>query len=54
MPVVIFAIIVAVGFYTATYALWAWRKKCRRGAVGVFILSWLALITPVAVWLYHQ
>lgn len=54
LPVIMLLIIIAVSFYTATYALWAWRHKQRRGAVGAFILAWLALITPVAVWLFHQ
>lgn len=54
LSALILAIIAAVSFYTATYALWAWRQKKRRGAVGVFILSWLTLVTPVAVWLYHN
>lgn len=54
LSILTFGIIILVSFYTATYALWAWRKQNRRGAVGVFLLAWLTLVTPVAVWLYHR
>lgn len=46
--------VLLVSIYTASYGLWAWRKKMRRGAVGVFIIAWLNLAVPVLVWLYQR
>lgn len=43
-----------VSFYTASYGLWAWRNKKRLGAVGVFMLSLITIITPIGVWFYHR
>ena len=46
--------ILLISVYTASYGLWAWRKKMRRGAVGLFFIAWLNLALPVLVWLYHR
>lgn len=46
--------ILLISFYTASYGLWALRKGMRRGAAGLFIIAWLNLAVPVAVWFYHR
>lgn len=47
-------IILLISIYTTSYGLWAWRKKMRRGAIGIFVIAWLNLAVPVLVWLYHR
>lgn len=51
--VVVMAAVLLVAIYTASYGLWAWRKGNKRGAVGTFMLAWLALISPILVWIHH-
>lgn len=36
----------AVGFYTLTYARWLFRKKNKKGAVGVALLAVLTILYP--------
>ncbi|MCL6639175.1 MAG: hypothetical protein K6T80_05785 [Firmicutes bacterium] len=49
-----FFTILLISIHTASYGLWAWRRKMRRGAAGVFIIALLNLAVPVLVWLYHR
>lgn len=46
--------VMAIAVYCASYGLWAWRNKNRRGAVGTFIISLVTLLLPVAVWFHHS
>lgn len=40
-----------VAIYTFNYARWAWKRKLRRGAIGLFLLAASTLVVPVwVVW----
>lgn len=50
--IVVMAAVLIIGVHVASYGLYAWRvEKNKRGAIGVFIIAWLTLITPPLVWL---
>lgn len=34
-------------FYLTTYAVWAWRKNLRRGAVGIVVVALVSLALPL-------
>lgn len=36
-----------VGLYTANYAVWAWQRRMRLGAVGLAALTVLVLVFPL-------
>lgn len=42
----LWAVTLGVSFYTLSYALWLWKRKNKRGAVGVGILALLAFLYP--------
>lgn len=49
---VIVAVVLTITVHAASYGLYAWHvEKNKRGAIGVFIIAWLTLITPPLVWL---
>lgn len=52
----IFFLLIAmlISFYTLSYMVWLWRKKKRRGALGVFLLALVSLFYPVFVLFFLQ
>ena len=42
----LWGVALAVGLYTLSYAVWLWKKKNRRGALGVALLALLASFYP--------
>jgi hypothetical protein len=35
------------GIYTINYGRWAWRKKNKRGALGLFLVAGVTFLVPV-------
>lgn len=43
--------VLAISVHAASYGLHTWHVgKNKRGAIGVFVIAWLTLITPPLMW----
>lgn len=49
MWVIIMAFPAGVAVYTANFGVWLWRRRYRRGAVGVFLLAAASFAVPLAL-----
>lgn len=45
---------VLVAIYTFNYGLWAWHRKLRFGAMGLYLLAVLTVAVPVLVLAYSE
>lgn len=51
---IVWTVPLTVSFYTLTYALWLWRQKQKKAAVGAAVLAVLTAVYPgVVLFLVH-
>lgn len=52
--IVLFAFLLGVAFYTASFGIWTWKRHNRFGAIMIFLVALTAVILPIYILVFRE